>query len=139
MQWKLSVIGAMVLGLAFATAVAQSPAQETPPGMTRVSPGKSTRVFVMAAFDDACKPIAAPSITVTTPPRKGAVSFREGQTTTIMSSVSGKCIGERVQGTGIYYTASESGSGEGAFEITARLATGAVTTRSFKMFISDGL
>jgi hypothetical protein len=139
MRRKLAVIATVVLGLALVAGIAQSPAQETPPGMTRVSPGKSTRVFVMAAFDDACKPIAAPSIQVTTPPRKGSVSFREGQTTTVMSSLSGKCIGERVQGTGVYYTASPDGTGEDAFEITARLATGAVTTRSFKMFISDGL
>lgn len=139
MQRKPTIIAATMLGLAVAGGVSQSSAQETPPGMTRVSPGKSTRVFVMAAFDDACKPIAAPSIQVTAPPRKGSVSFREGQTTMIMSSLSGKCIGERVQGTGIYYTASPDGAGEDAFEITARLATGAVTTRGFKMFISDGL
>lgn len=137
MHLKPPVLSMTLLGLALAAWVSPSPAQETPPGMTRVSPGKSTRVFVMAAFDDSCKPLAAPSIEVTISPRKGTVVFREGQTTTIMSSLSGKCIGERVQGTGIYYTASESGAGEDAFEITARLATGALSTRSFKMFISD--
>ena len=112
-------------------------AQETPAGMTRVSPGASTRVFVMAAFGHDCKPLAAPAIDVAAAPRKGSVSFRPGQTTTIMSSLSGKCIGERIQGTGIYYTAAPNGAGEDAFSITARLETGEVATRSFKMFISD--
>lgn len=122
-------------GVALASVVAM--AQDTPAGMTRVSPGASTRVFVMAAFGDDCKPLAAPAIDVAAAPRKGSVSFRPGQTTTIMSSLSGKCIGERIQGTGIYYTAAANGAGEDAFSITARLATGEVATRSFKMFISE--
>ena len=112
-------------------------AQETPHGMSRVSPGASTRVFVMAAFDDACKPIAAPAIEVVKPPGKGSVSFREGQATTIISSLSGKCIGQRITGTGIYYAARPDAAGEDGFSITARLATGEIATRSFQMFISD--
>ena len=132
-----SLAALSVAGFALALLGSIVAAQETPPGMSRVSPGASTRVFVMAAFDDACKAIAAPAIEVVKPPRKGSVSLREGQTTTIMSSLSGKCTGQRVTGTGIYYTARTDTAGEDAFSITARLATGEVTTRSFQMFISD--
>lgn len=114
-------------------------AQETPPGMSRVSPGASTRVFVMAAFDDHCKSIPAPKIEIVTPPKKGSVSFREGQSTTVQFSLSGKCTGTRVLGTGIYYTARADMSGEDAFTISARGASGEVASRDFKMFISDGL
>ena len=112
-------------------------AQDVPAGMTRVSPGASTRVFVMAGFDDQCQPVAKPAIEVVKAPRKGSVSFREGQSTTIMSSLSGKCIGQRILGTGIYYTASGNVAGEDAFTIEARLATGEIATRSFQMFIAD--
>lgn len=125
-----------------ASVMAASPAifavaQETPPGMSRVSPGASTRVFVMAGFDEKCQPVAKPTIEIVKPPRKGSVSFREGQSTTIMSSISGNCIGQRILGTGIYYTAGPNASGEDAFTIQARLSTGEVTTRSFQMFVSD--
>ncbi len=131
-----AAVYALVLGGSI-LAASLGGAQETPPGMSRVSPGASTRVFVMAAFDDACKEIAAPSIEIVKPPRKGSVSFRERQTTTIQSSLSGKCTGQRVTGTGIYYTARMDTAGEDAFSIAARLATGEVATRSFQMFISD--
>lgn len=127
---------ALVCGLALG-GVTFAAAQETPPGMARVSPGASTRVYVMAAFDDACKAIGAPSIDVVKPPRKGSVSFREGQATTIQSSLTGKCIGQRILGTGVYYTARADTAGEDVFTIAAKLATGEVTTRSFEMFISD--
>lgn len=134
MRWQLAAAGAICLAVPMATS-AQSP--ETPPGMSRVSPGKSTRVYVMAAFDDQCKSVAAPQIAVTAAPVKGSVSFREGQTTTVQSSLTGKCIGQRVTGTGVYYTAKETASGEDGFSIEARLTTGEVASRSFKMFISD--
>lgn len=120
-----------------ASALTIAVAQETPAGMSRVSPGASTRVFVMAGFDETCQPVAKPVIEVVKPPRKGSVAFREGQSTTIMSSLSGKCIGQRIAGTGIYYTAAPTASGEDAFTIEARLATGETTTRSFQMFVSD--
>jgi hypothetical protein len=107
--------------------------------MSRVSPGAATRVFIMAAFDDACRSLPAPAIEITQQPRKGSVQFREGQTTTVQYSLSGKCTGTRVTGTGIYYAARPDTQGEDTFSITARLATGEVSTRTFQMFISDGL
>ena len=112
-------------------------AQETPHGMTLVSPGKSTRVYVMAAFDSQCRSIAAPKIEIVKPPAKGSISLREGHATTVQSSLSGTCVGARVTGTGVYYTAGEGAAGEDAFTISARLSSGEVASRSFQMFISD--
>ena len=112
-------------------------AQDTPTEPTRVSPGASTRVWIMAAFDDKCLPIAPPRIEITVKPAKGNVSFREGQVTTVKSSRSGTCIGARVTGTGVYYTANGQGDGADGFTIEARLPTGEIATRSFKMTITD--
>jgi len=104
---------------------------------TRVSPGGTTRVFVMAGFDADCRSLGKPQITVTAPPAKGTVSFREGQTTTVQYSLSGKCIGTKVQGTGIYYTANANAAGPDQFAIEARLGSGEVASRSFRLNISD--
>ena len=116
---------------------ALSRAQEPPTEPTRVSPGASTRVWIMAAFDDKCLPMAAPKIDITVKPAKGSITFKEGQGTTVKSSRSGTCIGARVTGTGVYYTAPASGDGPDTFSIEARLPTGEVTTRSFKMNIAE--
>lgn len=134
MRWHVAAAGALCLAL---PTMAGAQSSETPPGMSRVSPGKSTRVYVMAAFDAQCRPVPAPQIVVTVPPAKGSVSFREGQTTTVQSSLTGNCIGQRVSGTGVYYTAGENAAGEDKFAIEARLSTGEVAGRSFQMFISD--
>ena len=104
---------------------------------TRVSPGASTRVWIMAAFDDTCQPIAAPRIEIITKPAKGTIALREGQATTVKSSHSGTCIGARVTGTGIYYTANAGAEGPDTFAIEARLATGEVASHSFQMLIAD--
>ena len=111
-------------------------AQEVP-APTRVSPGASTRVWIMAAFDDKCQPMAAPRIDILTKPAKGTVSLREGQPTTVKNSRAGTCIGARVTGTGIYYTAHAGAEGPDTFAIEARLATGEVASHSFQMLIAD--
>ena len=112
-------------------------AQEQPRGATRVSPGGTTRVYVMAAFDKDCGSLPKPAITITTPPAKGEVSLREGQTVVVQQSLSGQCLGSRVTGTGIYYTAGASASGVDTFSISATLATGEVATRVFQLTIAD--
>ena len=104
---------------------------------TRVSPGASTRVYVMAAFDKDCVSLPKPDIAVTAPPAKGQVSFREGQVVVVQQSLSGNCLGQRVTGTGVYYTANPNASGPDTFSITARLATGETTERSFQLRIED--
>lgn len=131
--------GVMALAAVLAASVSLSWAQETPPGMIRAVPERPTRVFIMAAFDDDCRSLPAPAIEITSPPKKGAVQLREGQTTTVQYSLSGKCIGTRVTGTGIYYVARGDASGEDTFTISSRSAKGEVAMRTFQMFVSDGI
>jgi hypothetical protein len=114
-------------------AAAQDPAATS----TRVSPGASTRVFIMAAFGDICQSTGEPIIEVTQPPAQGSVSLRPGQSTTVASSLSGKCIGAKVQGTGIYYVAAPTAGGRDAFSIRARLATGEMIDKTFQLRIED--
>lgn len=123
-------------GLSAAIAVV---AQEVPAGMVRAVPDRPTRVLIMAAFDDNCRPLPAPAITITTPPKKGVLQFREGQATTVQFSSSGKCIGTPVTGTGIYYAARADAAGEDTFTISARSATGEVSTRTIRMFVTEGI
>jgi hypothetical protein len=104
---------------------------------TAVVPDRPARVFVMASFDANCAPAATPQLSIDQAPAKGSVSFREGQTTTVQSSVSGNCVGARVQGVGIYYTARAGETGSDAFVVSARLATGEIATRTFKVTIAE--
>lgn len=128
----------LVLAVAL-TPLAIAFAQDTPAGMTRAVPDRPTRVFIMAAFDDACRSLPAPPIEITEPPKKGTVQFRPGQSTTVQITATGKCKGAIVTGTGIYYAARADASGEDRFTISARSSTGEIATRTFQMFISEGL
>ena len=131
---NFSLLLAVVLAV---VAPALSGAQEAAPEPTRVSPGASTRVWIMAAWDDKCQPLPAPRIAIVTTPAKGTVSFREGQSTTVKSSRAGTCLGARVTGTGVYYTANAHAEGTDAFAIEAKLSTGEMAARSFRMNIAD--
>lgn len=128
----------LVLAVAL-TPLAIAFAQDTPAGMTRAVPDRPTRVFIMAAFDDACRSLPAPPIEITEPPKKGTVQFRPGQSTTVQITATGKCKGATVTGTGIYYAARADALGEDRFTISARSSTGEIATRTFQMFISEGL
>ncbi len=134
----MKVRNALVAAVVLASATAGA-AQETPPGMIRAVPDRPTRVFIMAAFDDDCRSLPAPAIEISVAPKKGAVQFRAGQSTTVQYSLTGKCVGTRVTGTGIYYAARADAAGEDTFTITARSANGEVATRTFQMFVSDGI
>ncbi len=90
----------------------------------------------MAGFGENCESLAAPTITVTQPPAKGSVSFEPGQETTINTSASGTCIGRRVLGTGIYYTARPGETGSDTFAIEASL-DGSITRRTFSIQIIE--
>lgn len=103
----------------------------------KVVPERPARVFIMAAYDEACQTLPAPKLTIEKPPRKGTVSFREGQSTTIQFAASGTCKGAKVQGTGIYYTAGKGMTGTDTFTITAELPTGERTSRTFDLTIAD--
>jgi hypothetical protein len=103
----------------------------------RVVPERPARVFVMAGFDDACRALPPATIAIDQPPTQGRVSLREGQDVVIQSSERGSCIGARVTGTGIYYTARAGATGRDTFAISARLASGELMTRSFTVQIAD--
>jgi hypothetical protein len=120
----------VVAGLAAAgTVLAQERA-------TKMVPERPGRVFVMAGFDEACKALAPIQITIDQAPQKGSVAFRDNQETTIQYSVSGRCVGNRIRGTGIYYTARAGTSGVDTFAVTARIG-GDTASRTFTVNISD--
>jgi hypothetical protein len=104
---------------------------------TKVVPERPARVFVMAAFDDACKSVDPVKITITAQPAQGLVTLRPGQETTVQYSVSGKCIGSRVVGTGIYYTARSDAAGADTFAVAAQIGSGEPVTRKFDVRIAS--
>lgn len=103
---------------------------------TKVIPDRPARVFVMAGFDTACKSIAPVRITITSPPAQGQITLREAQSTTVQYSVSGACIGSKVVGTGIYYTARPDAAGTDTFAIAAQIGSGEPVTRTFSVRIA---
>ncbi|MDQ8697304.1 hypothetical protein [Hyphomicrobium sp. LHD-15] len=113
-----------------------SPGAEAGDGIRRspVVAGRRARVFVMAGFGTNCESLPAPNIIITAPPAKGSVTFEPGQETTITTSASGTCIGQRVAGTGIYYTARATETGPDSFSIQAELG-GDITRRTFSVDI----
>jgi hypothetical protein len=102
-----------------------------------VVPGRRARVFIFAGLGDNCEPIAAPEITVTAPPSKGDVALVPGQETTIAYSAKGTCLGKKATGTGVYYTAREGQQGTDSFAVSATLATGEITNRTFAVTIAE--
>jgi hypothetical protein len=105
---------------------------------TRVKPGEATRVFVMVGFTpDACSFLGYPEMQLQTQPAKGQVQFKTGEATTIQYSLSGKCIGTQVQGTGIYYTPIAGRYGADTFTVSGRLGSGEPATRTFSVIIDE--
>ena len=104
---------------------------------THVKSGEATRVFVMAGFTPECAFIGFPDIALATPPAKGTVETKPGEATTIQYSLSGKCIGTKVEGTGIYYKAAVGQTGEDTFTVSGRLGSGEPATRTFSVIIDE--
>lgn len=130
-------LGFGTLIIATGGACIMASAQEVERGQ-KVVPERPARVFVMAGFDAACKSLAPVEITVTSPPKQGQVSLREGQETTVQYSLSGKCVGSKVTGTGIYYTAALGASGQDTFSISARVGRGGEpATRTFTVRVAE--
>ncbi|MEO0671535.1 MAG: hypothetical protein AAFZ05_05875 [Pseudomonadota bacterium] len=98
--------------------------------------GRPARVYIFAGFDEAtCAPVAT-TVTITTPPQQGTVTFRANQPTTVTQSASGKCIGANITGTGVYYTARKSASGSDRFTVTATTQSGQSQAKSFDVAIA---
>jgi len=94
-------------------------------------------MYIWAGFDpDTCTAIT-PTLTVSQSPAKGAVTFRPNQMTKIMQSTSGKCIGQTVYGTGIYYTARKGTRGQDQFAVTAATSDDPPVTHSFSLTIEN--
>jgi hypothetical protein len=126
----------LLAGCSSGPAPSSAPASEAGDGVRRspVVAGRRARVFIMAGFGANCESLPAPALTVTAPPSKGDVTFEPGQQTTVTTSASGTCIGQRVTGTGIYYTARADQTGPDSFSIRAELG-GDITQRTFSVDI----
>ena len=94
-------------------------------------------MFIFAGFGPKCESVAAPDITITALPQKGDVSFVPGQETTVNFSAKGTCIGQKVTGTGVYYTARAGATGTDSFTVTAKLSSGESSTRTFDVKIAE--
>ena len=104
---------------------------------TPAVPGRPARMYVLAGFRELdCSPLT-PEVKVTTPPAKGKVSLRPNQMTTIQFSRSGQCVGQKVAGTGIYYTARNGEAGADSFTIVATAGRNAPWTKTFRVKISE--
>lgn len=142
---SLLVVLAALLAAACSGIGGEAPAPGTPPAASTaaavrtqpVVPGRRARVFVMSGFGKACEPLPAPEIVVSQPPAKGDVSFVPGQETTIQDSAQGTCVGQKATGTGIYYTARAGQTGSDRFAVTAKLASGETSSRTFEVTIAE--
>jgi hypothetical protein len=123
------------------TTQATQPAADGPvAGAARTTPvvaGRPARVHMAAAFDGACAPLPLKSIAVRSAAAKGDVTFREGQSTVINQSASGRCIGATLPATGVYYTAKAGMSGHDRFAIDITLSNGQVTTKTIDVTIAE--
>jgi hypothetical protein len=99
--------------------------------------GRPARVFVMVGFKQSDCAAIAPDIKVTRAPTKGAVTFQPNQMTTVQFSQTGKCMGMKLPGTGIYYTARAGETGNDNFTVEATTPSGEVVSRTFHVRVSD--
>lgn len=99
--------------------------------------GRAARMYVWAAFlEKDCSPVDA-NITISKAPTKGTVSFRDKQPTLVQHSLSGKCVGQTIEGKGVYYTANKGADGDDTFEVTATSPSGTPVTKTFNVRIVD--
>ncbi len=100
-----------------------------------VQVAKPTRMYVWAGFKEKdCSPVV-PQMSLAVTPTKGDVSFRPNETITVQHSASGKCVGQRVSGTAIYYTSKADHEGPDRFTVTATTQSGKTVSRTFNVNI----
>jgi hypothetical protein len=115
----------------------QAPAAAGPTRGRPVVAGRPARMYIFAGFKEKdCSPVQA-NLSLAQQPAKGTVEFRPGQTTTIMQSGSGKCIGTKLPGIGVYYTAAEGQTGTDRFVVSATTPTGEVSSKTFDLKIAQ--
>jgi len=105
--------------------------------MAPVVAERPARIYIWAGFDEKNCQVLTPKITISQQPSKGVVNFRENQMTIIKHSNSGKCLGQKLPGTGIYYTARKGQTGSDHFSLTASTSKGHSATRSFQIRIVE--
>ncbi len=98
---------------------------------------RAARMHVFLSFKEKdCSP--SPSVVkVSHAPARGTVSFKTNPSIPIQYSKSGQCIGKKVPGTAVYYTASKGAIGADSFSVTATSSSGQTETRLFKVQISE--
>jgi hypothetical protein len=104
---------------------------------TRVKSGEANRVFVMSGFKSDCSFAGHPDLQLDTRPSKGQVSFKQGDAAHIQYSLSGNCVGQSVEGTGIYYTPVAGQTGTDTFTVTGRIGSNEPATRTFHVIIDE--
>lgn len=136
---RFMTLAAVMLAIMFtASHIAHAQSVDDARKGTRVTHGEANRVFVMAGFaPGTCAFIGFPEMQIEATPTKGAVSFKPGEATTIQYSLSGNCIGNSVQGTGIYYTPVAGQVGQDTFTVSGRLGNGEPATRTFSVIIDE--
>ena len=94
-------------------------------------------MFVFGGVGKNCEALSAPAVTITAPPAQGDVTFKPGQETMITASAQGTCAGQKSTGTGVYYTARAGSEGTDRFSVSATLASGEITMRTFEVRIEN--
>jgi len=116
---------------------ANTPFNEPLSRRTPVVAERPARVYIWAGFDPTDCTAITPTLTIAQPPAKGTITFRPNQMTKIKQSSSGKCIGQDLYGTGIYYTGHKGQTGRDQFSITATTTGDPPVTRSFTLTIAE--
>jgi hypothetical protein len=119
------------------TASITAPPPAKAPQGTRVTSDAPARVFVLAGLAADCSPISIPMITVGQAPTKGTITFVAVPETTVQFSVSGRCLGKRVPGVGVFYKANEGTSGSDVFTVVARSGNRELASRTIPVEIAD--
>ena len=104
---------------------------------TRVAHGQKVRVFTLAGLGDGCISTAQPRLSIDKAPLKGSVTFDPVEPTVVQYSLSGKCIGNRVASTGVYYTPRPGETGPDTFTVSAHAGRSTVATRKIDVKIAE--
>ena len=138
MAFTVAILAAAVAGCAVGSASLTTGSLQGPAERqrgARVAGDGEQRVFTLAGLGPDCKP-ALPALSVVAQPKKGTVSFKPVELTTVQFSVSGNCVGQRVNGQGVFYTPAPGQSGYDAFTISAALGGGQTVTRTIDVQIA---
>jgi hypothetical protein len=104
---------------------------------TKVVANAPTRVFVVAGLDARCRATGQPAIVITQPPGKGTVSLKAVPPTTMQFTLSGKCIGQRVPGVGVYYQARDGEVGVDTFTFAVKIGRAEPLIKTIPVVISN--